>query len=58
MSEAEALCSKSAEQLAREQIQREILEAVAKHLERKIGNEVYRWAWKAAAKDIRAMKPA
>lgn len=32
------------------------LEAVAQHLEARAGNELYRKAWKSAAKVIRSMK--
>lgn len=34
----------------------DLLESVARHLEAKGGNELYRKAWRRAAKDVRNMK--
>lgn len=36
---------------------REALEAIAKELENRAGNALYRAAWKVAAKIVRARKP-
>ena len=57
MSEAEALCSKSKEQLEREHVVREALEAAARKVESLTGATGYEYAWKRAAREIRAMKP-
>lgn len=57
MSEMQALCSKTPEQLQLEEIQRQTLELAAKQLEGKAGNSSYIAAWKAAAKFLRSLKP-
>lgn len=49
--------TKTAEQLAREDIERQALEAAARKLESLNGNEVYSRAWKRAAETVRSMKP-
>ena len=48
---------KTSQQLERESIERQALEAAAKRVEGYHGNPVYRKAWEKAAKIIRAMKP-
>jgi hypothetical protein len=48
---------KTPEQLTREEIQRQTLEAAALRLETQQGNAVYMAAWKAAARILRMMKP-
>lgn len=48
---------KTMEQLAREEIQRQTLEAAAQRVEMQNGNSVYQAAWRRAAKIIRALKP-
>lgn len=49
---------KSADQLRKEDIERRALEAAAKALEQRAGNEVYQRAWKAAARVIRSLMPS
>lgn len=48
---------KSPEQLIREDIERQALEAAAKALETRAGNSLYEKAWKAGAKLVRSLKP-
>lgn len=48
---------KPLDQLEREDIVRQALEAAAARLEKQAGNAVYRKAWETGAKLIRAMKP-
>jgi hypothetical protein len=48
---------KTAEQLAKEDIQRQTLEAAALKLEQYATNRVYRSAFRAAAQLIRSLKP-
>lgn len=48
---------KSAEQLVREDIERQTLEAAAARIEKQHGNPVYMKAWQRAASILRAMKP-
>lgn len=57
MSEMQALCSKTPEQLQQEEIQRQTLEQAAQRLEAKAGNSSYVAAWRAAAKFLRSLKP-
>jgi hypothetical protein len=47
---------KSQEQIAREKVANETLEAAATRLEKQAGNRVYKAAWRAAAKLLRTMK--
>jgi len=49
--------TKTAEQLAREDVERQTLEAAAQRIEQENGNEIYRLAWKKAVRIIREMKP-
>lgn len=42
--------------MTRPQSECDLLEAVAVHLEQRAGNELYRKAWRTAAKDVRGMK--
>lgn len=46
------------DQLERDDIARQALEAAAKLLEQRSGNGVYQKAWQIGAKLIRGMKPA
>jgi hypothetical protein len=48
---------KPLDQLEREDIARQALEAAARRLEERAGNSVYMKAWKIGARLIRAMKP-
>lgn len=48
---------KTAEDLIREDIERQTLETVARRLEQEHGNETYMTAWRKAVKIIRSMKP-
>lgn len=47
------IIAKSPDQLAREDLIRQTLEAAAKKLEQKSGNSTYMRAWEIGAKDIR-----
>lgn len=47
---------KTTDQLVREEIERQTLEAAAARIEREGGNPVYMQAWRRAAKIIRQMK--
>jgi hypothetical protein len=49
--------TKTAEQLVREDVERQALEAAASKVELLSGNSTYTQAWKTAAKLIRSMKP-
>lgn len=53
----EAIKPKPAEQLEREDIARQALEAAAAKLESRAGNSTYRRAWTIAADLLRSMKP-
>lgn len=50
------LVEKSPEQLAKEDLVRQALDAAANELERRSTNEMYAKAFKAAAKIVRSMK--
>lgn len=49
--------TKTAEQLAREDVERQALEAAARKIEGMAGSEVYQRAWKRASEIVRSMKP-
>lgn len=49
------LIEKTPEQLEREDIARQVLEAAAARVEAEAGNETYQAAWKRAAKIIRSI---
>jgi hypothetical protein len=49
------IIAKSAEQLAREDLIRQTLEAAARRLECLTGNPTYQQAWRIAARSIRSM---
>ena len=51
------ITEKSPEQLAREDIIRQTLEAAAKRIEGQSGNPTYRQAWKLAIRAIMSLKP-
>lgn len=48
---------KTFEQLAREDVERQALEAAARKIEALSGNEIYQRAWRKAAHVIRSEKP-
>lgn len=48
---------KTGDQLARESIERQALEAAAKRIEQQAGNTLYLKAWKRAAQIVRSLKP-
>ncbi len=48
---------KTVEQLQREDLERQVLEAAAKRIEALRGSEVYERAWKRAVEIIRSLKP-
>ncbi|BEV44782.1 hypothetical protein [Afipia carboxidovorans] len=47
---------KSVDELERDDIVRQVKEAIAKRLESEAGNEVYLAAWRRAAKLVRSME--
>ena len=49
------LIAKTPEQLEREDLARQVLEAAASRVEAEAGNETYQAAWKRAAKIIRSI---
>lgn len=49
------IIAKSPEQLAKEDLIRQIIEAAAARLEREDGNTIYKMAWKKGAKLIRRL---
>lgn len=49
------MITKPAEQLAREDMIRQTLEAAARRLEHLTGNATYKQAWRVAARSIRSM---
>lgn len=51
------ICEKPADQLAREEVERNALERAAIAIEAREGNAVYRQAWKIAARIVRSLKP-
>jgi hypothetical protein len=53
--ENDMIIAKSAEQLAREDLIRQTLEAAARRLECLTGNPTYQQAWRIAARSIRSM---
>lgn len=48
---------KTPNQLERESIERQALEAAAKRIEEEAGNSVYVAAWRRAARIVRSLKP-
>jgi len=49
------ITTKSPDQLAREDLIRQVIEAVARRIEGLDGNSTYQQAWKIAARSIRSM---
>jgi hypothetical protein len=49
--------NKTKDELERDQLMRETLEAAAKKVEALSGSHAYEYAWKRAAREIRDMKP-